>query len=531
MRLWPLLLLALILIAASAQNDSAPKPATSTVTGHVYCADTNTPARLASVMLEPVRAVEEAGSHQGDSHGERLLLTAVQTTLDGSFVIPKVRPGTYYVVAYKTGYLSPLGTFPTEVLDHPSEEDRARIAATVPIVKVEAGLPASLDIRLERGAAISGTALFDDGSPAADLAVHALIRHGQGQKQSWTALPPTPFKMDSEVHTDDLGRYRLVGLAPRDYIVQIDLELQDRDFGVEIGGAGGSRQDRSIARIAFYSGSATRKRDATSFKLAAGDEHNGEDITIPLSKLHTLSGELLSAHDGHVLNSGTVSLRDPDDQSEVESSKVGRADGKFHLLFIPEGNYTLHVSNAADVTYEDVPNPPGSMPPSFETTQLIHGYGVADQPINVHDDIPNLVLSVPERGHHEANRRLPIKQNGTSRVGLSRHTSTRSASLLAFVVEEPLVRNLSVLPVTYGHLLHLHALAALEGDLHLPLGKGHIPVHRARGHLGAMECLHRRHELLLGLAILCLALARLLRVLLHHHIVGVVLLKRFHDLS
>jgi hypothetical protein len=50
------------------------------------------------------------------------------------------------------GYLSPLSTFPTEVLDPPSEEDRARIAAAVPIIKVEAGLPASLDIRLERGA-------------------------------------------------------------------------------------------------------------------------------------------------------------------------------------------------------------------------------------------------------------------------------------------------------------------------------------------------------------------------------------------
>lgn len=398
MRTWPLVLFSVLSIAASAQNDSAPKPATSTVTGHVYCADTNTPARLASVMLKPVRAVEEAGSNSGSSHGERLLLTAVQTTLDGSFVIPKVAPGTYYVVAYKTGYLSPLGTFPTEVLEHPSEEDRARIAAAVPLIKVEAGLPASLDIRLERGAAISGTALFDDGSPAADLTVRALIRRKQGQKETWTALPPTPFRMDSEIRTDDLGRYRLVGLAPRDYIVQIDLELQNTDFGMEIGGPGGSRQNRSIARIAFYSGSTTRKRDATSLKLAAGDEHNGEDITIPLSKLHTLSGELLSAHDGHVLNSGKVSLRDPDDQSELESCRVGRFDGKFHLLFVPEGNYTLHVANAADVTYEDVLNPPGSMPPSFETTHLIHDYGVTDQQVNVHDDIPNLVLSVPEKG-------------------------------------------------------------------------------------------------------------------------------------
>ena len=140
-----------------------------------------------------MRAVEEAGSKPSSSHGERLLLTAIQTTLDGSFVIPKVAPGTYYVVAYKAGYLSPLGTFPTEVLEHPSEEDRARIAAVVPIIKVEAGLPASLDIRLERGAAISGTVLFDDGSPAADLTVRALIRRKEGQKER--RGPPFPPRL------------------------------------------------------------------------------------------------------------------------------------------------------------------------------------------------------------------------------------------------------------------------------------------------------------------------------------------------
>jgi hypothetical protein len=70
------------------------------------------------------------------------------------------------------------------VLEHPSEEDRKRIAATVPQITVEADLPASIDLRPERGAAISGTILFDDGTPAADLVVHALVRHTQGQKDT-----------------------------------------------------------------------------------------------------------------------------------------------------------------------------------------------------------------------------------------------------------------------------------------------------------------------------------------------------------
>jgi len=82
MRLWPLLL-PLFSLVATARSNSA-KPATSTVTGHVYCADTNAPARMASVMLEPVRVVNEAGVVTGGSHSQ-ITMTAVQTALDGTF--------------------------------------------------------------------------------------------------------------------------------------------------------------------------------------------------------------------------------------------------------------------------------------------------------------------------------------------------------------------------------------------------------------------------------------------------------------
>jgi hypothetical protein len=43
--------------ARAAQNVN--KESVGTVLGHVYCADTNAPARLATVTLEPVREVDE----------------------------------------------------------------------------------------------------------------------------------------------------------------------------------------------------------------------------------------------------------------------------------------------------------------------------------------------------------------------------------------------------------------------------------------------------------------------------------------
>jgi hypothetical protein len=404
MRRWPLFLIPALTVSAQAQNNAATKQPNSTVTGHVYLADTNTPARLATVMLEPVSALDrDPAPHPRQDGSANIYTSAVQTLLDGSFTIPKVAPGTYYVVAYKSGYLSPLSTVSEDALAHPTAEDHKRIASMLPRITVEAGLPASVEVRLERGAAISGTVLFDDGSPASGLPVHALVRRLNGKKESWSPLRPMPFNMMADTYTDDLGRYRITGLEPREYMIEVVLQLQNMDFGFVPGESGGSSSINNVATISFYSGGVARKSEAKPFKVAANDERT-EDLTIPLSKLHTLSGEITAAHDGHLLNKADVKLLDPDDKSELESAKVERRDSKFHLLFVPEGNYILHVDGAADATYEDVPYPPGYMPRTHEEVHTLRSYGTLDQPLNVHDDNPGLVLAVPDQKKQNASQ-------------------------------------------------------------------------------------------------------------------------------
>lgn len=399
MHIRPLPILVVISLVAYAQQ-TPKRQSTTTVTGHVYLADTNTPARLATVMLEPARALDnDPDPHPPkDRNAEMVYTSAVQTLLDGSFAIPKVAPGSYYVIAYKSGYLSPLSTLSEDALKHPTQEDHKRIAGILPRITVEVGLPASVEVRLERGSAISGTVLFDDGSPASGLPVHALVRRKDGQKETWSQLRPMPFALMADVYTDDLGRYRLTGLQSREYMVEVVLQLQHMDFASAPGESGGSSSINNVASLAFYSGSATRKADGKPFKLSANEEHSGEDITIPLAKLHTITGEIVAAHDGHVLNQGNVKLLDADDKSEMEATRLGRGDNKFHLFFVPEGNYILHIDDTADVTYEDVPFPPGTMPPTHEETHVLRTYGTLDQQLTVHDDIPGLTISVPDKG-------------------------------------------------------------------------------------------------------------------------------------
>src|SRR5664279_2497284 len=85
--------LVLIAVAALCFSALAQKPTpTGTVTGHVTCADTNTSARLAIVVLRPVPAAKGASSTAASKPVEA---RRVQTLLDGTFSIPSVAPGTY----------------------------------------------------------------------------------------------------------------------------------------------------------------------------------------------------------------------------------------------------------------------------------------------------------------------------------------------------------------------------------------------------------------------------------------------------
>ncbi len=100
---------------------------TTVVSGRVFCIDTNAPARKASVVLVPVDAVEGLGTgrkKQVDFGGN-----AVETLLDGSFTIPNVPPGVYYVMASAPGYISPLAP-----LFVPSDDSVNQVAGKKPAI-------------------------------------------------------------------------------------------------------------------------------------------------------------------------------------------------------------------------------------------------------------------------------------------------------------------------------------------------------------------------------------------------------------
>jgi hypothetical protein len=392
MRNWPLILFPILTLTATAQNNAA-KPGTGVVTGHVYCADTNAPARMAQVQLESAKAAEiRRGAHSRETWKPELRFASdvpaggiVQTALDGSFVIPNVPPGSYYVVAAAAGYLSPRAN--AENIDEAEPPAPAgQPPVVIPKVYVQADQTAAVDIRLERGAAVSGTIRFDDGSPAAGI--HVGLEHKS--KDKLNPLNSTDFGIRGSQVTDDLGHYRISGLRDGEYILETVLFHLDLIPG---GKHGAELSGLMRSSLMIYSGDATRKSDAVSIKLSAGEERTGEDIAIPLSKLHSISGVVTATRDGHAINGGNLDIRIPEDNEIMVDAEIGN-DGTFHLESVPEGSYILRVHNARDKQMQTLTGP-GNM--TFSSEKTLHQYGDLEQPIKIEGDIPNLVLAVPEK--------------------------------------------------------------------------------------------------------------------------------------
>ncbi len=377
---------------ASAQQKTMEEGATSTVTGRVFCADTSAPARMASVILQPADAIDAlkpGGENHVSSHGE-----SVETLLDGSFTLQHVAPGNYYVIASLPGYISPFASLMIPD-DDPNSADG--IAAkkkpmAAPRITVQANVPAAASVTIERGAAVSGTVLYDDGSPASGLHVMLLVR----SKDAWIPLPSNPIGNASySAGTDDEGHFRISGLPARDYLLEAELNLSKTTYSVDEHGST-SVSMNSFYSLSIYSGGKTRPKDAVPFSLSLGEDRHGEDIEIPISKLHTVRGSLVAAHDGHLVNGGSLSLLNPDDKTEAGRTSLTRDEDGFTFHFIPEGDYILRVSSAADTEYVEIPNAPHSMPPSRTEARTSRNYGSADYPIHIEADLSGVVVAVPD---------------------------------------------------------------------------------------------------------------------------------------
>jgi hypothetical protein len=449
-----------VALTATAQS---PANTGSTLSGHVICADTNLPARFAKVMLKSTSATAPGDGLFGDlaalsktagknsklsaedqaQQAEQLaaatkmlaamsdLLYSATVGIDGTYTFTNVKPGTYYIHATEAGYVDPFAAIPPDDLTSTDPATRKRVAAEATMVTVDGTALVRADLRLDRGASITGRVLYDDGTPAAGWTVRPVRP---------TAAGPNPFAAmgidASDVDfahiaemavTDDTGRFHIAGLSSGTYTLQARLSTSPLStnannrigggsgIGAVSSGAGGGNMfgDLMGLRLTVYSGNTLRLADARPLTLRAGEDRTGEEIVMPLRALHSIAGHVVAKSSGRPVNSGTVELTAQDaagkDDPSIHLTASIRPDGSFRFDYVASPLvFTLRAAHAREMPPPAPPRAPAADgKPTSEDQALfalappppkpLHVYGPASVTAQLADgDLDNQVITVPD---------------------------------------------------------------------------------------------------------------------------------------
>jgi hypothetical protein len=365
------LLLALLLpgLTAHTQNQQdAPalaEPQTGIITGYVLCDDTQAPARFASVLIIPIPVSDAGGKVTAASVPSSALFAtlrshdAAKTNLDGEYTLANIPPGSYFVLAELDGYLSPVWQFDEDDLKDMTPETIKKVTALLPAVQVEAGKTVHADITLERGASISGTVAYEDGTPAIGVGVRLEVATDDPEDKP----PPLDRLMyRSTGISDDHGHYRINGWPAGKYVLGAALPGQTAPTASKETSALYLAQGGTIT---VYSDKTLHRKDAKVYTMTEGDDLSGVDVELPLHGLHSISGKVVAEGDQPGVVWGLVYLQDINDW-KFNSQTVISADGSFQFFNMPQGNYKLTTRNLSDVVPQSVQPSPASTPYSYK---------------------------------------------------------------------------------------------------------------------------------------------------------------------
>jgi hypothetical protein len=397
---------------AKASDGAEKAVTTATVTGRVFLDDTKAPCRKATVQLQPAALLQNDAPPNRRGHDQGgPVTTELEGQFDGSYSFTHVALGSYYVIATCPGYISPLLALSFADSRSPGEEEPLSIEEkaagnkmleSFARVDVQSNLPTNMDVMLERGGAISGTITFDDGEPAAGIEVAPLVRIFRDGKETWKEVDFRSNPLIASMLTDDRGNYRISGLPAGKYAVEVSLRFSDTKTFISASSSSGYSSNAHSAWLAIYSGKTPHEKDAHGFTVHTREERTGEDIVIPISKLHTIRGNIVSAQDGHVVNGGQVRLLNRDDQTYVGSDSLTEENTSFTFSFIFEGDYVLNVPMSADVDYVPAPRRSGALDPLQFNAHVLHFFGSTSVPLHVDGDMDGVIVKVPEPAAKEA---------------------------------------------------------------------------------------------------------------------------------
>jgi hypothetical protein len=310
-----------VILALALGQTTAPA-STGGIAGRVTADETHAPIAGAHIVLFPARPPR--------APNQIPIGPPPQTTTDqdGRFAFDRIEPGEYRINAQKSGF-APMGLPPM----------------TPQAVIVVAGQQATVDLHLLRGGVISGRVLDPKGEPLTDAQVTALRRMPAPRNPSGqNRLLPAP--MTGPQQTNDLGEFRISGLAPGDYVVAV----MPRAFAA-FGGPGvvpqrSSGSSHTTLVPTFYPGTVDSAA-AQMLTVAAGAEVGNISFTVQAAPGYRVSGVVVD-ESGAPIADAMVMLNLDSRNGPLMFGTMGNgrsdANGRFAINDVPAGSYRANAS-------------------------------------------------------------------------------------------------------------------------------------------------------------------------------------------
>lgn len=281
-------------IAQPGQPQRPPQPP-GKIAGRVLRADNGQPLLKATVTLMPDGRFTDSQVARVDRAGR--------------FEFPEVPPGRYRVAADRNGYVRQTygqrGGGPGVVVEVQSRQ------------AIE-----NLQFNLERGGVISGVVLDEDNEAVDGIEVRAqrVVFQPGGRQRAISVRT---------ARTDDLGSYRLTGLAPGFYYVQ----AAGRGDGIGI-----STIPQGFAYSGAYFPGVAAREEAQRVQVSAGNETRRIDFMLRPGNVFNITGIIVDPNPAPALQSYAVgTMRD----GGMASFGVSGEDKKFTVRNVEPGEHLL----------------------------------------------------------------------------------------------------------------------------------------------------------------------------------------------
>lgn len=295
---------------APARDAVAEKKGASAIRGKVVSLEGERPLRRARVSLSSPELSEPQ---------------TTSTDAFGAYEFAQLPAGRYTIGVSRSGYLSlQYGQL------RPGEPGK-------PLQLGDAQTLDRVDFALPRAGTISGRITDESGDPFPGVAVYAAqLQYFRGRRR----LVPVSGGFGGGNRTDDLGQYRIVGLAPGEYAVMAttrEMWSADED------------QKEVFGYAQTYLPGVANATDAQRIKIGVGQDAAGADFSMAPMRAVTVSGTAFRS-DGTPMVAATVMVSYELSGPAFASMGVGptakvAADGSWSVRDVSPGDYQARVSS------------------------------------------------------------------------------------------------------------------------------------------------------------------------------------------